>query len=153
MAAARPSKIVVAVLALALRAAAGMPAAADKPVRALTPQDVRWFTPSYYTDGRQRAQLLGDSTQGGAWIDRVKIPANAKIQAHTHSGDEIVTVLEGTWYLGLGEKFDAAKLKAYPAGSFIVIPAHLPHFLASRETPVIIQVSGDGVFRTDYVEK
>ena len=25
---------------------------------AVTPAEVRWFTPSYYTDGRQRAQLI-----------------------------------------------------------------------------------------------
>ena len=44
-------------------------------------------------------------------------------RAHTHPHDEVVTVIEGTWYLGEGERFDAAKLKGYPAGSFIVIPA------------------------------
>src|SRR5512147_1696061 len=41
---------------------------------AVTPEGVPWFTPSYYQDGRQRAHLFGDSDQGGAWIDRVKIP-------------------------------------------------------------------------------
>ena len=46
-----------------------------KEIVAVTPLQVRWFTPSYYTDGRQRAHLLGDSSQGGAWIDRSKIPA------------------------------------------------------------------------------
>src|SRR5438270_2172606 len=40
-----------------------------------TPTQVRWFTPTYYTDGRQRAQLYGDSSQNGPWVDRVKIPA------------------------------------------------------------------------------
>jgi hypothetical protein len=35
----------------------------------------------------------------------------------------LVTVIEGTWYLGEGAKFDSAKLKGYPVGSFIVIPA------------------------------
>ncbi len=55
-----------------------------KGIIALTPQQVRWYTPSYYTDGRERAQLLGDSSQGGAWIDRVKIPAGKRVLAHTH---------------------------------------------------------------------
>src|SRR5215470_15755633 len=85
-----------------------------------TADEVRWFTPAYYKDGRQRAQLFGDSGQGGIWIDRVKIPAGARVLAHTHSQDELATVIEGTWYLGEGAKFDSAKLKRYPAGSFIV---------------------------------
>ena len=36
-----------------------------KEVVGLTPEHVRWFTPPYYKDGRQRAQLLGDSSQAG----------------------------------------------------------------------------------------
>lgn len=129
-------------------------AAVANQVIALTPQDIRWFTPSYYTDGRQRAHLRGDSSKGGEWIDRVRIPADSRVLSHTHPEDEIVTVIEGTWYLGIGAKFDAAKLKSYPAGSFIVIPANVPHFVATREGgPVVVQLSGHGIFRTDYLEK
>ena len=124
-----------------------------KEIVALTPEQVRWFTPSYYKDGRQRAQLFGDSSQGGAWIDRVKIPSGMRALAHTHPQDELVTVIEWTWYLGAGERFDSAKLKAYPAGSFIVIPAGVPHFVAAKEGTVIVQPSGTGTFRTDYLEK
>ena len=124
-----------------------------KEIVGLTPEQVRWFTPSYYKDGRQRAQLFGDSSQGGAWIDRAKIPGGVRVLAHTHPQDELVTVIEGTWYLGAGERFDSAKLKAYPAGSFIVIPAGVPHFVAAKEGTVIVQLSGTSKFRTDYLEK
>src|SRR5262250_505302 len=87
-----------------------------KEIIAFTPLQVRWFTPSYYTDGRERAQLLGDSSQGGAWVDRVKIPPGKHVLAHTHLQDELVTVIEGTWYLGEGTKFNPTDLKGYPAG-------------------------------------
>jgi quercetin dioxygenase-like cupin family protein len=119
----------------------------------LTPERVRWFTPSHYKDGRQRARLLGNSSQGGMWVDRVKIPDSGRVLAHTHPHDEQVTVIEGTWYLGEGERFDQGKLKGYPAGSFIVIPAGFPHFVAAKDGPVIVQLSGVGKFGTDYLEK
>ena len=119
----------------------------------LTPDQVRWFTPPYYNDGRQRAQLFGDSGEGGTWIDRVKIPGGARVLAHTHPQDELVTVIEGTWYLGEGAKFDSAKLKGYPAGSLIVIPAGIPHFVAAKEGTVVVQLSGIGKFQTNYLEK
>jgi quercetin dioxygenase-like cupin family protein len=125
----------------------------EKEIIATTPLQVRWFTPSYYTDGRERAQLLGDSSQGGAWIDRVKIPAGKRVLAHTHPQDELVTVIEGVWYLGEGAKFDSTKLEGYPAGSFIVIPAGVPHFVAAKDGTVIVQLNGNGKFHTDYVEK
>jgi quercetin dioxygenase-like cupin family protein len=124
-----------------------------KEIVGLTPQQVKWFTPSYYKDGRERAQLVGDSSKGGAWVDRVKIPGGKRVLAHTHPDDEMVTVIEGTWYLGAGERFDAAKLQAYPAGSFVVIPAGIPHFVATKDGPAIVQSSGNGVFRTDFLEK
>jgi hypothetical protein len=104
----------------------------SKKIFVVTADEVGWFTPPYYKDGRQRAQMFGDSSQGGTWIDRVKIPARVRVLAHTHAQDELVTVIEGTWYLGEGAKFDSAKLKGYSAGSFIVIPAGHPSFRRSE---------------------
>ena len=151
-------KILLAVIAIvialsAITLAMTWAGKAQKEVVGLTPEQVRWFTPPYYKDGRQRAQLFGDSSKGGAWVDRVKIPSGKRVLAHTHPQDEVVTVIDGTWYLGEGERFDAAKLKGYPASSFIVIPAGVHHFVATKEGSVIVQLSGTDVFRTDYLEK
>jgi anti-sigma factor ChrR (cupin superfamily) len=125
----------------------------DKKIVGISPEQVSWFTPVYYQDGRQRAQLFGDSSKSGPWVDRVKIPAGKRVLAHTHPQDELVTVIEGTWYVGEGERFDATRLKGYPAGSFIVIPAGTPHFVATKESAVVVQLSGAERFRTDYIEK
>ena len=122
-------------------------------VVATSPERVPWFTPGYYKDGRQRAQLFGDSSRGGTWVDRVRIPVGARVLAHTHPQDELVTVIEGTWYLGEGERFDADKLRGYPSGSFIVIPAGVAHFVAAKESAVVVQLNGTGKFGTDYLER
>lgn len=143
---------VMTVLA-AVTVSATLTAQNRKEVVGITPERVRWFTPPYYKDGRQRAHLFGDSSRDGTWVDRVKVPAGGRVLAHTHPHDELVTVIEGTWYLGEGERFDPAKLHAYPAGSFIVVPAGAPHFVAAKEGPVIVQLNGTGKFGTDYVEK
>ena len=150
----RSTRVSVAVvLALAFRAAPSTALGEEKQVTALAPPDIRWFTPSYYTDGRQRAHLLGDSTKGGEWTDRVRIPGGSQVLAHTHPTDEVVTVIEGTWYLGMGKTFDETRLTGYPAGSFIFRPAHLPHFLATKHDGAVVQVSGHDIFRTVYVDK
>lgn len=124
-----------------------------KQIVGFAPDQIKWFAPGYYTDGRQRAHLVGDSSRDGAWIDRVKIPAGARVRAHTHPHDELVTVIEGTWYVGEGAKFDAAKLKSYPTGSFIVIPAGVPHFVAAQKGQVVVQLNGSVRFSTSYLEK
>ena len=119
----------------------------------ITSEQVRWFTPPYYTDGRQRSKLFGDSDRDGVWVDRVKIPGGKRVPAHTHPHDELATVIRGTWYVGVGERFDATKLKAYPAGTFVMIPAGVPHFVATRGGPVIVQLNGAGKWETHYIEK
>ena len=149
-------KVMVTIVAVLIIAAGLWATPWDEPssgkIVAFTPPQVRWFTPSYYTDGRQRAQLFGDSSQGGTWVDRSKIPAGMRIAAHRHPTDELVTVIEGTWYVGEGSRFDRTKEKAYPAGSFVIIPAGVPHFVETRESQVIVQLSGTGKFKNEYVE-
>jgi len=140
---------IVAAVAWATNPAAGN----KKEIVALTANEVRWFTPRYYHDGRQRAHLFGDSSQGGTWIDRVKIPAGARALAHTHPRDELATVIEGTWYVGEGTKYDRAKLRAYPPGTFVLIPSGVPHFIEAPDRAVIVQLTGIGKWQTDYLEK
>ena len=142
--------IVTIVAAVAL--ATSLAERTEKEIVALTPDKVQWFTPPYYNDGRQRAHLFGDSSQGGTWIDRVKIPSGARVLAHTHPRDELATVIEGTWHVGEGTKFDAAKLKSYPAGTFVIIPANVPHFVEAKGA-VVVQLTGIGKWQTDYLEK
>src|SRR3954454_14023960 len=91
----------------------------EKEIVAFTPLQVRWFTPPYYTDGRERAHLLGDSSQGGAWVDRVKIPAGKRALAHTHPQDEALTVSDGARYLGQRTKFSLTNREGYPPGTII----------------------------------
>jgi anti-sigma factor ChrR (cupin superfamily) len=140
-------------IAVAVALSTGLAEWSKKEIVGLTQDEVRWFTPPYYKDGRQRAQLFGDSSLDGAWIDRVKIPSGSHVRAHTHPQDELVTVIEGIWYLGEGTAFDSGKLRGYPAGSFVVIPAGIPHFVATKDGTVVVQLSGTRKFQTDYVEK
>jgi hypothetical protein len=54
-----------------------------------------------------------------------------------------ITPSEMRWLTQDGEKFDAAALKALPAGSFYTEPADVAHFVEVLE-PVVIQVRGTG---------
>jgi hypothetical protein len=42
----------------------------------------------------------------------VRILGGSQVLARTHPADEIVTVIEGIGYLGIGRRFDETKLKA-----------------------------------------
>jgi hypothetical protein len=47
-------------------------------------------------------------------VIRVKVPSGVKLMAHRHPEDRIYTVMSGVFYIGLGDRFDGDKVKAYP---------------------------------------
>jgi quercetin dioxygenase-like cupin family protein len=136
-----PLVVVLAVSFGAPRAVAGHPAGE---VRALFPQDLEWGPNKTTPPGMLIAPLHGGPKKPGLFIFRAKFPTGYKLPPHRHPDERIVTVLSGTYYSGVGERFDAAKLVAYPAGSFYVTPAGVPHFAYVESGEVIIQESGYG---------
>jgi quercetin dioxygenase-like cupin family protein len=127
-------------------------ALADAPMAMLTPGDIKWGdAPPVFPKGAKMAVLYGDPSKAGElFIVRLKMSAGYKIPAHWHPTDENVTVVSGTFNMGMGDKLDPAKTKAFPAGSFAVAPAKVNHFaLAKKEA--IVEVSAIGPFAMTYV--
>ena len=95
--------------------------------------------------GAQGVVLVGDPSKAGAHlIMRARFPDGFKIAPHWHPALENLTVLQGTFMLGMGDKWDDAKLKAYPTGTFYSEPKGTPHFVWAKDGEVIIQVTGMG---------
>jgi hypothetical protein len=78
------------------------------------------------------------------------MPAGYTIKPHWHPTDENVTVLSGTFSLGMGEKFDKATMKDLPAGGFALLPAEMRHYAVAK-TAAVVQVHGQGPFALTYV--
>jgi quercetin dioxygenase-like cupin family protein len=102
--------------------------------------------------GHEIASLVSDSSKPGAYVERVKFPANSISQAHSHPESRAYTVISGTWYVGYGDKFDPSKLKALPAGSFYTEPANVSHFSQIKDEPVVVQIVGVGPTATRFVD-
>lgn len=117
----------------------------------LTPSQLTW-TPGR-VPGIENAALLGSSKTEGFYIERVRFPAHFVIQAHTHPDERTYTILAGTWFIGYGNKFDEAKLQPLPPGSFYVEPAGVNHFVATKDEPVVLQLSGTGPTATRLLDQ
>ena len=141
----------VACLALSLTVL-GAYAADDLPEGALriTTEELKWRPGR--VPGHEIAALVGDSSKPGPYVERVKFPANSISQAHSHPEARAYTIISGTWYVGYGDKFDPAKLKALPAGSFYTEPANVNHFSQIKEDGVIVQTVGGGPTATRFAE-
>jgi quercetin dioxygenase-like cupin family protein len=123
------------------------------PHHTLVPADaVTWGeAPASLPAGAQAAALLGSPGQEGPFVIRLKFPAGFVIPPHRHSKDELVTVISGRVAITSGEKVDIPALEPVPAGSFIHLPAGMPHYLwAADET--IVQINGVGPFDVVYLD-
>ena len=101
--------------------------------------------------GVEQAFIQGHVIKPGPYLYQVKFPPNFVAPAHTHPDTRTYTVLSGTWYIGFGNKFDESKLIALPAGSFYTEPKGVPHFVATRNETVTVQIGGTGPSRLIYV--
>lgn len=124
-----------------------------EPVMRLTPGDLTWIAgPPMLPPGARMAVIEGSFNKSGPFTVRLKFPANYRIPAHWHPIKVTVTVISGTFHMGLGDQLDTTKGKALPAGSIFEMPAKIHHFgWASEET--IIQEHGIGPLSVNYLSR
>jgi hypothetical protein len=81
------------------------------------PDGLKWQDgPPSLPAGAKFAVLEGDPAKPGPFVFRVKVPDGYKVPPHTHPKAERVTVMSGTFHLGMGDTFDPSKGEALPAG-------------------------------------
>jgi len=118
----------------------------------ITPAEIKWSAQGTYAQrGMEQLNLIGDPAKPGPYTLRLKFPKGYKIAPHTHPDAREVTILSGTFATGYGDKFDEAKLKVLPAGSFYTEPANVPHYIEIKED-VVLQVSGTGPSSRRFVD-
>ena len=134
------------------RTAAAKPDAADRAhVIVAVPNAITWGpAPASLPAGAQLAVIEGDPGKPGLFTMRLRMPSGYRIPPHFHPTDEHVTVLQGTFLVGMGETWDAAKLSPLPTGTFGMIPTGHRHFAQARGE-VIIQLHGVGPWSLSYV--
>lgn len=136
--------------AIALGACLAMASARAAPASIPSPSAVPVFAPIHplLRDGER---VLGDPRKAGApFVIRIRELAGGIVPPHIHHFDENITVVQGTWRFGIGPKFDTAKLRELPVGSFVFIPAGTPMF-GYAPAAVTVQVHGIGPFEQHWL--
>jgi quercetin dioxygenase-like cupin family protein len=116
----------------------------------LKPDQLQWGPAKSLPAGAQVVVMYGDPGKESAFALRVKLPANYKVPPHTHPKPEVLTVVSGTFQLGMGEMADKNKAEPLPAGSFVTFPASTPHF-AFTDEETVIQLNSIGPWGITYV--
>jgi hypothetical protein len=117
----------------------------------LTKDDMKWVPgPASLPPGTKAALLEGDPAKEGPFTLRLQLPDGYSIQPHSHPGVEHVTVISGTFNLGMGEKFDKSGGRALGAGGFAFMAPGMKHF-AWTTGETVIQLHGVGPWKINYV--
>jgi quercetin dioxygenase-like cupin family protein len=119
--------------------------------RAIHPEDIVWKPFPAFPPEARLAVLVGDPTQPGPYVIRVRVPEGIRLMPHRHPEDRVYTVMSGVFYIGLGEEFDPDRLTAYGAGSVIVLPGGQAHFHWAKSGEYVTQVFAVGPLGLDYV--
>ncbi len=147
-------RVAVTTLAIGLALAASVPKALAQTAHAHTivgPSEVKWSPgPPSIPPGAQAAVLYGDPGKEGLFALRLKLPKGYRLAPHTHPKPEIVTVISGTFRLGMGETADQSKAQPLGAGSFFAMPPGMAHF-AFTDEDTVIQLNATGPWSLTYV--
>lgn len=125
--------------------------AADPHQSVVAPKDIKWAPgPASIPKGAEAAVLFGDPSKEGPFAMRLKMPKGYRIAPHSHPKPEVVTVISGTFRIGMGDTADPGKAQALPAGGFFAFPPGMTHF-ASVDEETVVQVNSTGPWSINYV--
>ena len=120
--------------------------------KSILPEDIDWQPFPAFPKSARLAVLVGEPTQAGPYVIRVKVPAGVKLMPHRHPEDRIYTVMSGVFYVGRGDQFDGDKVNAYPPGTVIVLPGDTWHFHWAKSGEYVTQVTAIGPLGLEYKE-
>lgn len=118
----------------------------------IIPSEIKWADAPSVGPGAQIAVLEGDLKQAAPITFRLKLPPDFTIAPHTHPLVERVTVLSGTFHLGIGETIDKTKATTYPPGGVTMIPAGVPMFAYTGDEETVVQIHGTGPWGIAYLD-
>ena len=121
--------------------------------RSVLPEEIEWKPFPAFPPSVRLAVVVGDPTQPGPYVIRVKAASGAKLMPHRHPEDRIYTVISGVFYIGLGERFDGDKVNAYPPGSVVVLPGNTWHFHWAKSGQYVTQVNAIGPLGVEYEDR
>ena len=136
--------LLACVFAAALNAFAAEPD--PKAVAYTLPENIQWKDNAARTN--QSAILYGDPTKPGPYAVLIKWKAGNMSRPHYHERDRFFVVVQGTWWVGTGRKFDPAGTRPMPAGSYVVHYANGIHYDGAKDGDAIIALHGIGPVST-----
>lgn len=148
----KPFTVLIGAIALAAGVAAVTPAVFGHEHQMMLPRDLKWSEVPSLPPGAKIAVIEGKMSEAQPFTVRLSFPAGYKLPAHSHPAVERVTVMSGTFHMGMGDKLDPSKTMALTAGSIAIMQPKTNHFAWTKEATVV-QLHGTGPWGVTYVNE
>ena len=105
--------------------------------------------------GAQVAVLVGDPSKPGFYAVYNKwTKGNHFSHPHFHPNDRYIVVLQGTWWVGSGTKFDPEHgTVPMPPGSFVTHYGKQVHWDGAKDEDAVLLIMGEGPATATEVEE
>jgi quercetin dioxygenase-like cupin family protein len=115
-------------------------------------EDIAWKPFAAFPAGVELAVVVGNPTEAGPYVTRVKAPHGSKLMPHRHPEDRVYTVMSGVFYIGFGDTFDGDAVEAYPPGTVLVLPGGTWHFHWAKSSEYVTQITAIGPLGLEYAK-
>jgi quercetin dioxygenase-like cupin family protein len=93
--------------------------------------------PGLLPRGAQMALVSGDPFKAAPLKVLLSMPDGYKMPPHFHPADEHVEVKQGTFLVGMGDKFDLKKATPMVTGDTGTAPAGMHHYAAAKGATIV----------------
>ncbi len=116
----------------------------------VTPDQLKWGpAPPVLPPGAEAAVLSGDPGKKGWFVVALRGPQGYTVPPHWHSTTENVTVISGSFTMGMGDSAGTAGT-TLPVGGYAKMPAKMHHW-GTAASPFVIYISAMGPFDIHYI--
>ena len=115
------------------------------------PSQIPWKTRD---GGSEEAILAGDPDRPGLYVVLVKWLPHHMSHPHFHPNDRYIVVLQGTWWVGSGTKFDPEHGSTpMPVGSFVTHFGKQVHWDGAKDEDAVLLIMGEGPATATEIEE
>jgi len=143
--------LITLVLALgALPAASSASLQIDpKAVSVVLPENIPWQRGA----SADTAQLQGDPSKPGIYVQLIRWHRGNMSQPHSHSTARYIYVVSGTWWVGTGSTYQPDKTVPVHAGSYVVDQPNELHYDGAKDEECVLYLVGMGPMTTTQANR
>ena len=105
-------------------------------------------------NGNASVVLAGDPNKTGLYVVMNKwLKGNHFSKPHFHPNDRFITVLQGTWWVGSGRKWDPSASVPMRAGAFVTHFGKQVHWDGAKDEDALILIVGEAPATSTRVEE